>query len=64
MRATGRLESKQPKPAIGDLQRWLDIVPGDVLFRAALAKCYESSGDAAKAAEEFKKLQRLQAVPK
>lgn len=64
LRATGRRESKQPKPAIGDLQRWLDIVPGDITFRAALAKCYESSGDAAKAAEELKKLERLQAVPK
>ena len=37
---------------------------GVVRQRGRLADGYESSGDAAKAAEELKKLERLQAVPK
>ncbi len=64
LRANARLESKELKPALGDLQRWLDVVPGDSAFRERLARCFDAAGEPAKATDERKKIARLNAVSK
>ena len=63
-RATARLGQKEFKSAIGDIQQWLDIHPGDIEARGSLRVAYRVSGDKDKAAEEVKKIERLKAVPK
>ncbi len=64
LRANARLELKKPKPALGDLQRWLDIVPGDIAFRETLARCFDAADEPAKATDERKRIARLNAVLK
>ena len=64
LRANARLKLKEPKPALGDLQRWLDIVPGDIAFRETLARCFDAADEPAKATDERKRIARLNAVSK
>ena len=64
LRVRARMEAKDFRPALGDLQRWLDVVPGDIAFRELLLKCFADTGEPGKAADERKKIARLKAVPK
>ena len=59
LRSNANLQAKDPKRAIGDLQRRLDTDPGDVEFRSALAKCYGATGEPAKAAAEIAKIAKI-----
>ncbi len=59
LRARSRLELKEPKLAAGDLQRWLDVMPGDIAFRQTLIRCFDATGESAKAADERRKMARL-----
>jgi S1-C subfamily serine protease len=60
-RAEGWLDKGEPKKAAADLQRILDVTPGDAVARRRFAFATATAGDEGKAAAEFVGVMRLDA---
>jgi len=53
------LQRQQAKAAIADLNRWLDIAPGDAEFHCLLGAAWAAAGEEAKAFREWQRALRL-----
>jgi hypothetical protein len=60
LRAGAWRRTKEPKKAIADLQRLLDVTPGDAVARRAYAEAWAEAGDAARAAREGENARRVE----
>ena len=56
-------KTKEPKNAIADLQRLLDINPADVPVRLAYAEAWADAGDTDRAAKERANAEKVKGKP-